>query len=169
MNPMPSATLSQTYRDAMAQVASGVHVITTDGIAGYYGITMTALTSVTDDPPTVLLCINQKAAIQPILEANGQLCVNVLAASQLDVAKHFAGMTQLSNQERFLQNQWQKHPHSHQLQLAGALANLHGHIIERHKLGSHHIFYVAIDHIHVHPEITEGALLYFQRQFSHTA
>ena len=58
--------LAQSYRNAMANVASGVHVITTGGAAGSYGITMTAVTSVTDEPPTLVLCINRKAAIQPI-------------------------------------------------------------------------------------------------------
>ncbi|MDF7676833.1 4-hydroxyphenylacetate 3-monooxygenase, reductase component [Neisseriaceae bacterium ESL0693] len=163
-----SSESAQNYRDAMAKVASGVHVITTDGVAGHYGITMTAVTSVTDNPPTLLLCINQKAGIQPVLQANGQLCVNVLAADQLDVARHFAGMTQLSNHERFLQNQWQSHPHSNQPQLEGALAHLHGHIIERHEVGSHSIFYVAIDHIYS-DQTTKDALLYFERQFGHTA
>ena len=48
-------TLQSPFRDAMAACASGVHVITTDGTAGRYGITMTAVTAVTDEPPTVML------------------------------------------------------------------------------------------------------------------
>ena len=54
----------------MASCAAGVHVITTDGEAGRYGITMTAVTAVTDEPPTVMLCINRQSAIIPILQGN---------------------------------------------------------------------------------------------------
>ena len=63
----------------MASCASGVHVITTDGAAGRYGITMTAVTSVTDEPPTMMLCINREAGIIPILLANRDLCINTLS------------------------------------------------------------------------------------------
>ncbi|WP_373700103.1 flavin reductase, partial [Neisseria dentiae] len=43
-----------------------MHVITTDGSAGRYGITMTAVAPITDEQPTVLLCINRQSAIIPI-------------------------------------------------------------------------------------------------------
>ena len=89
-------TLQLPFRDAMAACASGVHVITTDGTAGRYGITMTAVTAVTDEPPTVMLCINRQSAIVPVLLENRAVCINVLAAGQQDVAEHFAGMTKLS-------------------------------------------------------------------------
>ncbi len=90
-----------SFRDAMASCAAGVHVITTDGAAGRYGITMTAVTPITDEPPTVMLCINRKARIIPILSENGSLCINTLADEHQDVAEHFAGLTGLSPEERF--------------------------------------------------------------------
>lgn len=98
---MTIESLQTTFRDAMAAFAAGVHVITTDGAAGRYGITMTAVASVTDEPPTVMLCINRQSAIVPILLANRSLCINVLAAEQQDIVEHFAGMTALSPEERF--------------------------------------------------------------------
>lgn len=59
----------------MASCAAGVHVITTDGEAGRYGITMTAVTAVTDEPPTVMLCINRQSAIIPSCKAT-VICVS---------------------------------------------------------------------------------------------
>lgn len=167
MNQSPSA-MALLYREAMSKVAAAVHVITTEGEAGRYGITLTAVASVTDSPPTLLLCINRNARIQPILRANGQLCVNVLAASQQDVAEHFAGMTSIPAHERFLQHDWQNHQHTTQPQLVGALAHLHGRIIDSHDMGSHSVFYVDIEYINVNEQDNQG-LLYFQRQFTHTA
>lgn len=94
-------TFQTSFRDAMASCAAGVHVITTDGAAGRYGITMTAVTPVTDEPLTVMLCINRSARIIPILSENGDLCINTLADEHQDVAEHFAGLTGLSPEERF--------------------------------------------------------------------
>ena len=164
----PLSAMALLYREAMSKVAAAVHVITTEGSAGRYGITLTAVTSVTDTPPTLLLCINQNARIQPILRANGRLCVNVLASSQQDVAEHFAGITSVPVTERFLQNDWQNHHHSAQPQLVGALAHLHGHIVDNHDMGSHSVFYVAVEHININSQENQG-LLYFQRQFTQTA
>ncbi len=154
----------QNFRDAMASCAAGVHVITTDGAAGRYGITMTAVTSITDEPPTVMLCINRRAAIIPILSANRDLCINVLAATQQDVAEHFAGMTKLSPEERFEYHIWHRGS-SGQLQVEGALAHLHGHIIAEHEVGTHQVFYVRIDEIKVYDSEPEPALVYFRRRF----
>lgn len=163
MTDITTHPLKQSFRDAMASCAAGVHVITTDGLAGRYGITMTAVTSITDAPPTVMLCINENASIIPILLKNRDLCINALSHSQQDIAEHFAGMTDLSPEERFEYHIWHRGLNG-QLEVEGALAHLHGHIMEQHKVGTHYVFYV---HIH---EIKLGrsdnpALLYFRRQF----
>lgn len=147
----------------MASCAAGVHVITTDGAAGRYGITMTAVTPVTDGPPTVMLCINRQAAIVPILEANRDLCINTLSESQQDIAEHFAGLTGLSPEERFAYHIWHR-GQTGQLEVEGALAHLHGHITSRHDIGTHFVFYVEIDEIK-NTDTQAPALLYFRRQF----
>ncbi|TIW51814.1 MAG: flavin reductase, partial [Mesorhizobium sp.] len=49
----------QAYRDAMAHFAGQVHVVTTDGPAGRRGATVIAACSVSDTPPTVLVCLNR--------------------------------------------------------------------------------------------------------------
>ena len=48
------------YRDAMARFAGAVHVLTTDGPAGRRGTTVIAACSVSDNPPTVLVCVNRE-------------------------------------------------------------------------------------------------------------
>lgn len=157
--------VQQDFREAMSYCAAGVHVITTNGKAGRYGITMTAVTSVTDTPPTVLLCMNKQSAMCPILLANGALCINVLSEQQQDLAEHFAGMTQLTPEERFEQHIWQRGL-AGQLQVEGALAHLHGKITAHHEVGTHHVFFVLIDEILTYGG-NMGALAYFRRQFVH--
>lgn len=160
----PDHALQPCFRDAMASCAAGVHVITTDGSAGRYGITMTAVTPVTDAPPTVMICINRRSAIIPILQTNEDLCINVLSATQQDVAEHFAGITKLSPEERFEYHIWHR-GQTGQLQVEGALAHLHGKITAQHDIGTHHVFYVLINEINVH-DTTQPALVYFRRNFN---
>lgn len=152
-----------SFRDAMASFAAGVCVITTDGAAGRYGITMTAVTPVTDEPPTVMLCINRSARIIPILSENGSLCINTLADEHQDVAEHFAGLTGLSPEERFAYHIWHRGK-TGQLEIEGALAHLHGHIVGKHEIGTHFVFYVRLDEIK-NCGCKRPALLYFRRQF----
>ena len=163
-------SLQLPFRDAMAACASGVHVITTDGTAGRYGITMTAVTAVTDEPPTVMLCINRQSAIVPVLLENRAVCINVLAAGQQDVAEHFAGMTKLSPEERFEYHTWHRGRNA-QLQVEGALAHLHGTLTTQSEVGTHWVFMVEIDEIAVHDGKTthDPALVYFRRRFGSLA
>lgn len=159
-----SAT-QHSFREAMAACASGVHVITTDGAAGRYGITMTAVSPVTDEPPTLMLCINKQAGIMPVLQQNRALCVNVLSAQQQDLAEHFAGITKLSPQERFEHHIWHRGQNG-QLQVEGALAHLHGSVAQEWEVGTHKVFLVEIDEIAVHGSMPEHpALVYFRRKF----
>lgn len=158
--------LQQDFRNAMSVCAAGVHVITTDGAAGRYGITMTAVSSVTDMPPTVILCINRRSVILPVLLENGRLCINVLAADQQDVAEHFAGMTKLSPEERFEYHIWHRGS-TGQLQVEGALAHLHGKVVQHQTVGTHEVFFVEIEEIRVHQKELDNApaLVYFRRNF----
>lgn len=60
---MLHAPVSQAaFRDAMARVCAPVNVITTNGPAGRGGFTATAMCSVTDEPPTLLVCMNSRSA-----------------------------------------------------------------------------------------------------------
>jgi hypothetical protein len=63
----------------MSRLGAAVNIVTTDGPAGRAGFTASAVCSVTDEPPTLLVCLNRTASVYPAFEANGVLCVNVLA------------------------------------------------------------------------------------------
>jgi len=49
----------EQFRDAMARLGAAVNIVTTDGTAGRAGFTASAVCSVTDDPPTLLVCLNR--------------------------------------------------------------------------------------------------------------
>jgi len=79
------------FVDAMAAAVTGVNVVTTDGPAGRLGLTVSAMVSVSADPPLLLVGIRRTAAIASALLANGVFAVNVLAAHQVAIADTFAG------------------------------------------------------------------------------
>ena len=150
------------FRNAMAHMSAAVNIITTDGAAGRCGITATAVCSVTDTPPTLLVCINRNSALNARFKANGRLCVNVLAASQEETARHFAGMTGVAMDERFALDPWQPGIDGLPV-LEGALANLQGRIVEVQEIGTHSVLLVELDDIRVREE--GDSLVYFSRAF----
>jgi flavin reductase len=75
-----SKVSSQDYRDAMACLGAAVNIVTTNGSAGRAGFTASAVCSVTDNPPTLLVCMSRGSSAYASVTGNGVLCVNVLSA-----------------------------------------------------------------------------------------
>ncbi len=81
----------EKFISAMRGVASSVTVVTTDGEAGRFGATVSAFSSVSADPPTVLVCLFAESRIAKAVTANGRFCVNVLPENEPWIADRFAG------------------------------------------------------------------------------
>ncbi|MGH8778521.1 4-hydroxyphenylacetate 3-monooxygenase, reductase component [Paraburkholderia sp.] len=150
------------FRDAMARLAAAVNVITTDGPRGRCGITASAVCSVTDTPPTMLVCINQSSYVHDVLHDNRHVCINVLGARSQALARLFAGMTGCTMDERFDGAAW-KQGHLPVPVLADAIASLEGTLCETTTVGSHSVMFVRIEHISLRDE--GDGLIYFGRQF----
>lgn len=99
---------AEDFRQAMSRVAAAVHVITTDGPAGRSGVTITAMTPVSDAPATVLFCLNQASRFEPLISKNRVFCVNTLCAgpANLALAEGFAGRDDLDTDARFALGSW---------------------------------------------------------------
>ncbi len=86
---------TDTFRDVMGQFATGVTVVTLP-TEPPHGITVNAFSSVSLDPPLVLVCIDHDTRTHEYLAGEGEgYCVNVLAADQQDLGEHFADIVQL--------------------------------------------------------------------------
>lgn len=94
------------FRDAMSRVVTAVHVVTSDGPAGRAGLTASAMASVSDSPPTVLVCLNGASRSAARLIANGVFCINTLGADDEEIAATFAGRADLPPHRRFERGQW---------------------------------------------------------------
>ena len=97
----------QTYRDAMARFAGAVHIATTDGPAGKRGATVIAACSVSDTPPTVLVCLNRENVNNDCFRVNGAFALNALAAGHEELANAFSGLTGLAPDDRFALGRWE--------------------------------------------------------------
>lgn len=82
---------STAFRNAMAQFASGVTIVTTvddDGTA--WGFTASAFSSLSLDPPLVLVCLEKKAESHPAFERADTIAISILAEDQGETAMRFA-------------------------------------------------------------------------------
>ena len=86
---------------AMRRVATSVTVVTTDGPGGRYGATVSAFSSVSADPPTILVCLKSESRIARAVATNGVLNVNVLPQGSADIARRFAGFDDALIGDRF--------------------------------------------------------------------
>ena len=79
------------FRTALSRFASGVTVVTTRDAEGRpFGITVSAFSSLSLDPPLVLVCIDRGAFIHDTFQAGGVFVVNILAADQEELSRLFA-------------------------------------------------------------------------------
>ena len=108
VHPMPTLDHpdAHAFRDAMAQVASAVHVVTADGPGGRIGLTATAVASVSDSPPTVLVCIARGSRTLTAIEASGAFCINTLPEQLVDLAEIFASRRGIEGEARFDTARW---------------------------------------------------------------
>ena len=148
------------YREAMSRLASAVHLITTDGPGGRAGFTASAVCSVSDAPPTLLVCINRASSAYAALTQNGTLCVNTLGEGHETVASLFGGRTPVD--ERFAAGTWRRLP-SGAPALTDALVSFDCRIVGRHAVGSHDVLYCAVEAVAASGQA--DALLYSERRY----
>jgi flavin reductase len=153
----------QEFRDAMARLGAAVNIITTGGPAGRGGFTASAVCSVTDEPPTLLLCMNRNATAAPLLKSNGTLCVNVVAAAQKETAMVFAGVTKCPMEERFQAGSWVT-AESGDPMLDGAVAAFDCRISEIIEKGTHLVVFAEVEAIRQGSDADHG-LIYFGRDY----
>jgi flavin reductase len=156
------AVEKQAYREAMARLGAAVNVITTDGPAGRTGFTASAVCSVTDTPPTLLVCTNRTNDSYPAMKANAVLCVNTLAGTHEGLSPVFAGLTNHTMEARFDGASWRRLVTGAPA-LDGALASFDCRIERIVEAGTHDIFICSVEAVEV-GTMNEG-LIYYARGY----
>lgn len=156
--------VSQTeFRNAMARVCAPVNVITTNGPAGRGGFTATAMCSVTDEPPTLLVCMNSRSAQSQMFLENRRFCVNVLTGEHRELAGVFAGR-EADMAARYAAAEWTELASGNQA-LSDAIVSFDCRLVETRPVGTHNIFIGEV--VEIRSRRDGHALLYFDRGYVH--
>ena len=152
----------EEFRRALGHFATGVTVVTTcDADKRPAGLTASAFTSVSLNPPLILVCVDHQAQSYPSLRDSGRFAVNILTAGQEAISRRFAS----TQTDKF--NGVAYHVSDLGLPLLDeALARIECRTVSSHVEGDHTIFVGRVERIDV------GAgepLLYFQGRYARLA
>jgi flavin reductase (DIM6/NTAB) family NADH-FMN oxidoreductase RutF len=159
---LPHEALPADFRTAMRRLAGGVSVITAGSGSEISGMTVTSVSSLSVDPPSLVVSINRESSSWPLLQRHRHFGVNFLNADQIDIADRFTGKDGHKGADRFAGAEWTERASGVRL-LAGALAAIECEaedIIERH---SHAIVIGRV--LHVELSAHEAALAYWHGDY----
>ncbi len=146
-------------RAAMRRLVSGVAVVTTYNGHEPHGMTATSVSSLSFEPPSLLVCINRSASMHDILEASGRFCVNLLSRDQEAIGQRFAGKP--DGPSRFDAVGWTR---LHDLpRLSGVQASIFCTKAAYLRFGTHTIFVGTVDDVEVGAEV--DPLIYLDGRF----
>jgi len=145
------------FRQAMGHFASGVTVVTTASTGELYGMTVSSFSSLSLNPPLVLICIDKSVPSHDMIRDSGRFVVNILEERQEHLSRRFA----TTANDKFKGVAW----HSGQLGLPvldNTLAAIECRLRDALDGGDHTIFVGEV----VDAEVREGApLLYYRRGY----
>lgn len=131
----PPVVAPQAFRDAMRRFASGVCIVATGEGDNRCGMTVSAFTSVSADPPMVLVCLNRASGSHDCLTGAQSYSINILGGGQEETAMLFAGQRGVHGAARF-DDAWRQSASG-----APVLATAHHSIVctsaAQHAAGSH--------------------------------
>ena len=159
----PAPIASDDFRLVMGHFVTGVTVVTALAGDRPFGITVNALSSVSLDPPLVMVALDRRRFLTPIVRAAGRYAVNILAEDQQDLSDCFAGASVEPGREQFCGAAW--HPGQTGLPiLDGASAALEVTVVQTFSAGDHDLFIGRVD------ALTDEArhpmpLLYYRRRY----
>lgn len=129
--------LADALRAALRLVPASVAIVTTGSGEDALGVTATAVTSVSLDPPALLVCVNNSLRVNAAIRANGRFRISYLHRGQEDIARAFGGP--LSGSNRFRIGDWDmKAPDG--VCLPSALLGVSCRLEDTHQCGTHSIF-----------------------------
>lgn len=152
------------YRAIMRHQAGAVALITAGEPGKRTGLTATAVCSLTDDPPTLLVCVNRSASAHALIEEKRCFSVNLLGRHQQELAGAFSGRTGLQGEDRFHVEgyEWKTMVTGAPI-LEGTLASLDCELTEKQSVSTHTIFIGRVREGSVSE--TADPLLYYRGDF----
>jgi len=158
--PVPADSLKSAFRNGMARLGAAVNIVTTDGAGGRAGFAATAVCSVTDSPPTLLVCLNRNSSAYAAVSQNKVVCVNVVAREHQSVCDLFGSKTPV--EQRFSAASWAP-LETGAPALQGALVSFDCRIANVYDGGTHDVLMCEV--VRVGGSGDGRALIYFERGY----
>ncbi|MCH8890379.1 MAG: flavin reductase family protein [Myxococcales bacterium] len=144
-------------KNAYARWATGVTIVTARAGDRIHGMTVSAFTEVSLEPPLVLVCIDKTSNTQPVIAEGGVFAVNILARGQEPLAKHFA--CKETEDRRFSDLDCETGTTGAPL-LAGSIASLDCRLVTAHEAGDHILYVGEVAEL----RLSDGEPLLFYRR-----
>jgi flavin reductase (DIM6/NTAB) family NADH-FMN oxidoreductase RutF/DNA-binding GntR family transcriptional regulator len=145
------------FRQVIGHFASGVTIITTRERNTNYGLTASAVTSLTLEPPMLLVCINKNTGTQAAISRTRVFAVNILDEGQADLAYKFAK----PQTDKFQGVEFSYGIFGEPL-LTGALAHIECRVVADVEAGTHRVFLAEVDNARTY---VGSPLTYFRGKF----
>jgi flavin reductase (DIM6/NTAB) family NADH-FMN oxidoreductase RutF len=154
---------AETFRRVMGHFVTGVTVVSALDDGRPAGITVNALSSVSLDPPLVMVALDRRRFLTPIVRAAGRYAVNILSEDQQALSDCFAGAPVEPGREAFCGAAW--HPGATGLPLIdGSIATLECTVVQTFSAGDHDLFIGEVDALANEPH-HPMPLLYYRRRY----
>lgn len=150
------------FREGMSRLGAAVTLLTSDGVAGRQGMTASAVVSVTDSPPTLIVCVNRKIRCHDLFVANGVLAVNVLGGRHQELSARFAAKGPV---DRFASHNWVTSKTGAPL-LEDAEVAFDCRIVDTRAVGSHSVLTCEVEDVRLF-STQPDVLIWFGRNFHH--
>ncbi len=140
------AVSDQEFKNALRLWASGVTVVTSQSESqGLKGMTATSFSSVSMEPPQILVCVNQATDSGEVILECGKFAVNVLTTDQENASNQFAGGA--SQEERFARVKWSAGELGVPV-LDEALVSIECKLVEKVLAGTHWVMIGKVEKVH---------------------
>jgi flavin reductase (DIM6/NTAB) family NADH-FMN oxidoreductase RutF len=154
---------SEVFRRVMGHFVTGVTVVTALDGERPFGITVNALSSVSLEPALVMVALDRRRFLTPIVRASGRYAVNILSEEQQALSDCFAGAPVVPSRDAFCGAGWRRGSTGLPL-IEGAIATLECTVVETFSAGDHDLFIGRVD------TLADGLhqpmpLLYYRRHY----
>jgi len=160
--PLVAEELRASFKLAMRRFPAAVSVITSADQSRRHGMTATAVTSLSLDPPSLIVCINRATLLHDIMQIGRHFCVNVLRRDQIELSSAFSGA--IAPEARFALGTWHVSAEGVSY-LVDAQANIFCRKVAAVPYGTHTIFIGEAAAAHVHDPIEP--LIYHDAQYGY--
>lgn len=136
------------YRDAMARFATGVTIVTTSDAEGrWWGFTASSFSSVSLEPPLILVCLAQNAQCHPVFTSVARFRVNVIGPEHEELAARFA----TKGEDKFTETGFRLFDDGLPI-LDDALASLRCRTVDLAEAGDHTILIASVEDAQMRPD-----------------